>query len=82
MDAGNDGDIAASRARGFALLEQRPGYLENPVVDGSYGEQWSLKKVCRRFVWHDRIHAKAMWRMACRTFGAGSVPDVFCFGGQ
>lgn len=82
VDAGNDGDIAASRARGFALLEQRPGYLENPVVDGSYGEQWSLKKVCRRFVWHDRIHAKAMWRMACRTFGAGSVPDVFCFGGQ
>ena len=27
----------------------------------------------------DRIHAKAMWRMALRTFGSGAVPDVFRF---
>ena len=57
------------------------GYLENRVSDDGFGEQWSLKKVCRRFIWHDRIHAKAMYRMAERTFGPGSVPDIFCFGG-
>ena len=36
-------------------------FLENVVVAGSYGEDWSLRKVLRRFIWHDRIHAKAMY---------------------
>jgi len=26
-------------------------------------EQWTLKKILRRFIWHDRIHAKAMLRI-------------------
>lgn len=79
VDADNEGDILSCRRRGFALLEGRPGFLDNAVYSGSYGEDWSLRKVCRRFVWHDRIHAKAMWRMALRTFGPGAVPDVFRF---
>lgn len=79
VDADNEGTILDCRTRGFALLEQTPGFLENPVFDGSYGELWSLRKVLRRFLWHDRIHAKAMWRMARKTFGEDSVPDVFHF---
>lgn len=76
---GNDGDILSSRERGFALLEKQPNFLENKVLVGSYDELWSLKKVLRRFIWHDRIHAKAMYRMAIKTFGCDSVPNLFCF---
>jgi len=35
--------------------------------------------VLRRFIWHDRIHSKAMYRMAVRTFGRDAVPDVYAF---
>lgn len=70
--------IVSCRQRGFALLEAQPDFLENTVHQGSYGEEWSLRKVLRRFIWHDRIHAKAMYRMAVRTFGP-DVPNVFHF---
>lgn len=79
VDADNDGDIEACRARGFAALELHSGYLNNAVQLGSYDEEWSLRKLLRRFIWHDRIHARAMWRMARRTFGADAVPDLFKF---
>lgn len=81
VDADNEGTILECRVRGFEALEKKPDFLKNPVIEGSYGEQWSLRKVLRRFLWHDRIHAKAMYRMALRTFGNGSVPDIFGFGG-
>lgn len=75
VDAGNEGSIAECRTRGFALLEQTAGYLTAPVREGSYGEFWSVRKMLRRFLWHDRIHAKALYRMAVRTFGADAVED-------
>ena len=79
VDSDNEGTIWECRTRGFAALEQQPDFLQNPVIEGSYGEQWSLRKVLRRFIWHDRIHAKAMYRMALREFGPNVVPNVFCF---
>ncbi len=79
VDADNEGTIVSCRERGFAVLEAQPDFLENPVVLGSYEEEWSLRKLLRRFLWHDRIHARAMYRMACRTFGPDAVPDVFQF---
>ena len=79
VDADNEGNICECRKRGFELLEQQENFLKNPVIVGSYDEEWSLRKVLRRFLWHDRIHAKAMYRMAMTTFGEGSVPDVFRF---
>lgn len=79
VDVDNDGTILACRERGFAKLEQQPDFLQNPVLAGSYGEQWSVRKVLRRFIWHDRIHAKAMYRMAKQTFGADAVPNIFHF---
>lgn len=75
----HEGSIAECRERGFALLESQSDFLENKVYLGSYNEEWSLRKVLRRFIWHDRIHAKAMYRMAVKTFGEGVVPDVFRF---
>lgn len=79
VKADHSGTIAACRKRGFELLESDSGFLENKVLIGSYGEEWSLKKVLRRFIWHDRIHAKAMYRMAVNTFGESSVPNIFRF---
>ena len=80
VDADNEGTILDCRNRGFEALEAKVGFLENPVIEGSYGELWSLRKVLRRFLWHDRIHAKAMYRMAVRVFGEATIPDVFHFG--
>lgn len=79
VDIDNDGNILECRKRGFELLEKTSNFLQNEVIDGSYGELWSLRKVLRRFIWHDRIHAKAMYRMAVKTFGKENVVNVFQF---
>ena len=79
IDADNEGTILSCRMQGFELLEAHPDFLNNRVFEGSYGEEWSLRKVLRRFIWHDRIHAKAMYRMAVKTFGSDAVPNVFRF---
>lgn len=79
VDADNNGNIYECRNRGFELLESKVDYLNNAVIEGSYGEDWSLRKVLRRFIWHDRIHAKAMYRMAVKVFGAENVANPFCF---
>lgn len=75
----NDGDIHECRKRGLEALEAKHDFLQNAVVEGSYGEAWSLRKVLRRFLWHDRIHARAMYRMAVKVFGAGNVVNPFFF---
>ena len=79
VDADNEGTIVSCRARGFEALESVADFLSLGAVTGSYGEQWSVSKVLRRFIWHDRIHAKAMYRMGTMTFGADAIPDVFGF---
>lgn len=60
-------------------MERFDGFLQASAVVGSYDELWSVRKVLRRFIWHDRIHAKAMFRMAERTFGKGVVKNPFQF---
>lgn len=79
VEADREGSIYDCRVRGFERLEQKDDFLLNRVFDGSYGERWTLKKVLRRFLWHDRIHARAMYRMAEQTFGKACVEDRFFF---
>ena len=79
VNADNAGSIYECRVRGFETLEAMPDFLQNRVFKGSYAEDWSLRKVLRRFIWHDRIHAKAMHRMAVKAFGAENVENPFCF---
>lgn len=69
IEVDNEGTICECRGRGFEALEKTDRFLLSPAVEGSYGEMWSLRKVLRRFLWHDRIHAKALCRMARKTFG-------------
>lgn len=80
VETDNIGTILDSRIRGFEELERIPGFLDMIPVEGSYGEWWSLRKMLRRFLWHDRIHAKAMYRMAKRNGLAEQIADPFCFG--
>lgn len=79
VNADNVGDIYECRKRGFELLEKKADFLQNPVLEGSYGEEWSLQKVLRRFIWHDRIHARAMYRMAVKRFGTEQIANPFYF---
>ena len=72
VEVGNEGTILENRTRG-------DGFLEANVLEGSYGELWSLSKVLRRFIWHDRIHAKALYRMGIKTFGIEQIPNIFNF---
>ena len=79
VGADNEGDIVQCRLRGFEKLEQHTGYLTCCAGEGSYGEWWSLRKVLRRFLWHDRIHARAMYRRGLLCFQDCEMPNVFCF---
>ena len=79
VDADNEGTIFECRARGFAALERIPDFLKLEPSEGSYGEWWSLRKLFRRFLWHDRIHAKAMYRMAKRNSVVDDIADPFRF---
>ncbi len=73
-------DIVSGRQRGFAALEEQSDFLQNRVYEGSYGEAWTLRKVMRRFLWHDRIHAKALYRRAINRFGQCAIQNPFMFG--
>ncbi len=77
--ADNTGTIGDCRRRAFARLEASPDFWKNPLFHGSYGENWTLRKVLRRFLWHDRIHAKAMYRRAAAIWGQEVIADPFCF---
>ncbi len=77
LEVSNDGTILENRLRGFEKLEKRGDYLSGKVYDGSYGELWSVPKVLRRFIWHDRIHAKAMYRIGLAA--AELIPNIFKF---
>ena len=79
VDVDNEGDIYICRLRGFEKLESMDGFPDNRILEGSYGEQWSLRKMLRRFLWHDRIHAKAMYRRSCSVFPDLGIPNVFLF---
>ena len=70
VETDHKGTILECRQRGFQTLEQNPDFLRNVPCEGSYGEYWNVRKMLRRFLWHDRIHAKAMYRMAQKTFGS------------
>ena len=60
-------------------MEKTSSFLDNTLFEGSYDELWTLRKVMRRFLWHDRIHAKAMYRMSVKTFGQLNTPNPFFF---
>lgn len=77
--ADNERDIRTCRLHALNILETQADFLNNAVFVGSYQEKWCLRKVLRRFVWHDRIHAKAMYKAAVKAFGKDKIKNPFCF---
>lgn len=69
-----------NRVNGLNAIESIPDFLNLPVIEGSYDELWSLRKVLRRFLWHDRIHARAMYRRAKAVWG-DQIANPFRFDG-
>lgn len=58
-----EGDFMAIRNFCLEKLEALYRKNNNSLVFKADNELWTLKKVLRRFIWHDRIHGKAMTRM-------------------
>lgn len=70
-----EASIVTARRLALDALEALPNLLKSEPLPGDFGELWSARKVLRRFLWHDRIHVKAMIRMACTLWGA--LPNPF-----
>lgn len=70
-------DIYTNRLQALSELETLPDFLNGAVYTASDGEQWTVRKVLRRFLWHDRIHARAMWRTASALWASGLENPFF-----
>ena len=71
-------ELYVNRMQALAELEQLPDFLSGKVYTAPDGELWTLRKGLRRFLWHDRIHARAMWRTAAALWGK-QVENPFFF---
>ncbi len=56
-------DLTRSRRRVVETIRERYRAQGN-VLCSTANEEWTLRKVIRRMIWHDRIHARAMSRMS------------------
>lgn len=73
-------DVRESCMEGIAEAFRDNGNAKTYYVDG---ESWTIKKVLRRFIWHDRIHGKAIMRILVKQKRLGlidSYEDSFRFG--
>lgn len=72
-------DLVANRIQSLKLIESDKEAMNNPIVfiDNEY---WTTAKVLRRFIWHDRIHARALYRFAVKKWGYDNICDPFNFG--
>lgn len=80
LETENMPDLYTNRLQALSELEDLPDFLSGRVYVADDGEEWTLRKVLRRFIWHDRIHAKAMWRTATALWGS-DVKNPFFFVG-
>ena len=57
-------DLYTNRVLAMKLLDENfKSY--NGIVKTVRGEAWTISKILRRFIWHDRIHAKALYKLGC-----------------
>ncbi|MFB0508894.1 MAG: hypothetical protein ACETVX_00195 [bacterium] len=72
------------KIREFCLNKIKELYRKdnNFLIFDIDNELWTLKKILRRFVWHDRIHGKAITRILAKQKQLGIIDkyeDPFCF---
>jgi hypothetical protein len=75
----NEGGLLENRKRLFRAIESRPDFLSARVCTDADGELWTLKKLMRRILWHDRIHARALYRLAVSFWGKDRIGNPFFF---
>ena len=74
--------LLAIRYEGLQALNKLFDKRSNSEVYSKENEDWTLKKIMRRFIWHDRIHGKAIVRILDkqkRLGLIGSYEDPFVF---
>ncbi len=79
IDLKEEEGLLASRKRLFAGLEAHPGYLSDRLVTAPDGEQWTLKKLLRRLLWHDALHGRALYRKAITFWQKERIRNPFGF---
>lgn len=67
-----------TRLLGLEAVEALPGYLTMGIHTAPDGEAWTPRKLIRRYLWHDRIHARALFRRT-QTLWDSQIPDPFRF---
>jgi len=65
------------KIREFCLAEIEEIYRKNnnSLIFNVDGELWTLKKIFRRFIWHDRIHGKAITRILEKQKQLGVIDE-------
>lgn len=76
-----EGDFLEDRKRFFRAIESTPDFLSPRVFTARDGELWTLKKLLRRVLWHDRIHAHALYRLAITFWQKDRIANPFRFTG-
>ncbi len=66
-------DILKERIMAFETFEKSQKIISNEVYNDNDNEEWTISKICRRFIWHDRIHAKSMYKLATKYSKASNV---------
>ena len=79
IDFENEGGLADNRRRLFRAIEATPNFLTPRVTEAPDGELWTLRKLLRRVVWHDRIHAHALYRNAITFWQKERIENPFFF---
>jgi len=77
-----DGDFLAIRQQCLDQLTELYSKNGNSEVFSADDENWTLAKILRRFIWHDRIHARAIVRILQKQQSQGLIQDYkdpFCF---
>ena len=75
----NEGGLLENRKRLFRAIEATPNFLLPRVTEAKDGELWTLRKLMRRIVWHDLIHARALYRRAITFWQKDRIENPFCF---
>lgn len=73
-----DQALVANRQKCMELLLGQLSTLCGEVFCRDH-EYWTVAKVLRRFLWHDRIHARALYRFAVKTWGRDAICNLFAF---
>jgi len=66
----------ARRLRCLERLEDIFGQTGNSTIFNVSNEEWTLRKILRRFIWHDRIHGKSIHRILHKQGDLGLIGMV------